>query len=196
MEAWQTLPLSEAPAALRRNRYLIERLASVGNPTDGEIITALRAAGVGRYGDPHLRTVEDAVLYATGGLMGSETIRQGMVALVEAVTGERVTLRPVLALNEADIREDLARWVDDRRDDLEDGADPGYLEAAAALAERPPVFLAAMVITRIQDDIRSAVTDYIGELADGDGADLGRQAARIAKTAWREAAAAWVASRA
>lgn len=196
MEAWQTLPLAAAPAALRRNGYLIERLASVGSPTDGELLTALRVAGVGRYSDPMLRTVEDVVLRATGVLVGSETIRQGMIALVEAVTGERVDLRRRPELSEAGFRADLTRWVDDRRADLEDGEDPDYLDAAAALAERPPMFLVAMTVGRIQDDIRSAVTDYIGELADGDGADLGRQAARIAETAWREAAAAWVASRA
>jgi len=196
MDPWQTLPLSEAPAALRRNSYLSGQLAAVGSPTDGEILTALRVAGVGRYSDPMLCIVMQAVSGATGVTVSAEAVRQGMVALVEAVTGERVTLRRRVTLNEADIREDLARWVDDRRADLEDGEDPGYLEAAAALAERPPMFLVAMTIGRIQDDIRIAVTDYIGELADGDGADLGRQAARIAETAWREAAAAWVASRA
>ena len=196
MEAWQTLPIADAPAALRRNGYLIGRLAAVGSPTDGEILTGLRIAGVGRYSEPMLRTVEDAVLRAAGATVSAEAIRQGMSALVEAVTGERVTFRRRLELSEADIREDLARWVDDRRADLDEGEDPCCLEAAAALAERPPVFLVAMVVTRIQDEIRSSVTDYIGELADGDGADLGRQAARIAETAWREAAAAWVASRA
>lgn len=194
MEPWQTLPLPAAPAALRRNGYLVERLAAVGSPTDGEILTGLRVGGVGRYSEPMFRTVDDAVFRAT--TVSVESVRQGMSALVEAVTGLRVTFRRRLELSEAGFREDLARWVADRRVDLEEGEDPCCLEAAAALAERPPMFLVAMVIGRIQDEVRSSVTDYIGELADGDGADLGRQAARIAEAAWREAAAAWVASRA
>ena len=73
------------------------------------------------------------------------------------------------------------------------GAD---LEAAEALAARPPVFLVAAVIDRIADEIRSAVTENIGELAMGDGSDLGRRAVRISGAAWRDAARAWVASRA
>ena len=194
MEPWQTIPLADAPRALYRYDGLNARLARMGDPTDAELVDGLRAAGVGRYCDPSVLTVRNAVSGAAG--VGSEPLRQGMTALVEAITGERVSIRRRLELSEADIREDLARWVDDRRADLEEGEDPCCLDAAAALAERPPVFLVAMVVTRIQDEIRSSVTDYIGELADGDGADLGRQAARIAETAWREAAAAWVASRA
>lgn len=194
MEIWQTLPLADAPRALVRYDGLNARLARMGDPSDAELVDGLRAAGVGRYGDPTVLTVRNAVSGAAG--VGSEALRHGMVALVEAVTGERTTIRRRIDLTEADIREDLTRWVHDLRDDLDEDSDPAHTRWAADLAERPPVFLVAMVIGRIQDDVRSAVTDYIGELADGDGDDLGRQAARIAETAWREAAAAWVASRA
>lgn len=193
MEPWQTLPLAEAPRALVRYDGLNARLARMGDPTDAELVDGLRAAGVGRYSDPSVLTVRNAVSSAAG--VGSEPLRQGMSALVEAVTGERVSIRRRMDITEADIREDLARWVADRRADLEEDEDPSYLEAAAALAERPPMFLVAATICRIQDEVRYAVTDYIGDLADGDGADLGRQAARIAETAWREAAQAWVAFR-
>ena len=196
METWNTLPLAAVIAGhLGRHDYLNARLTRMGEPTDAEIETALRVAGVGRYRDPMIVTVREAVNGAAR-RAGESAVTDGMATLVEAIVGEQITLRH----NEgaaSEYREPLLRWVAARRDDLEEGEAAGAdLEAAEALAARPPVFLVAAVIDRIADEIRSAVTENIGELAMGDGSDLGRRAVRISGAAWRDAARAWVASRA
>ena len=196
METWNNLPLADIVVGhLGRHDYLNERLTRMGEPTDAEIVTALRVAGVGRYRDPMIATVREAVNGAAR-RAGESSVTDGMATLVEAIVGEPITLRH----NEgaaSEYREPLLRWVAARRADLEEGEAAGAdLEAAEALAERPPVFLVAVVIDRIADEIRDAVTENIGELAMGDGSDLGRQAVRISEAAWRDAARAWVASRA
>lgn len=199
---WENVSVSVAHTMIPRGYAHADALvASAGNPTPDEVVAAMRAAEVGKYGDPMRdtlrRTVGDA--FSTVGFH-TRAVLSGMTALVEAILGERIDFRPTRWDEPlVDVfRRDLGHWVADRRADAEYDGEPSSwdLDAAAALVDRPPVLMVAATVNHIADRVRSAAFDAIGELGEGDGRDLGDAAKRASADAWRHAAKVWVASRA
>ncbi len=68
------------------------------------------------------------------------------------------------------------------------------VEVVERIATNPPTLMVAAVLISIRDDITYAIQDYVSELAEGDGSDMGRSAAQISVAAWDHAASVWAAS--
>ena len=68
------------------------------------------------------------------------------------------------------------------------------VEVVERIATNPPTLMVAAVLVSIREDITYAIQDYVSELAEGDGSDMGRSATRISVAAWSHAASVWAAS--
>lgn len=199
---WESVSITEAPGLVPRGYAGAEEAVSwAGNPTADEVILAMKATGIDRYFNPMRDTLRRTVGDVFNTVNGRHrAVLDGMTALVDAIIGEQIDFstarwgEPPVDV----VRRDLVKWLAERRADAEADGDPSHwdIDAAAALADRPPILLVAATINRIADDIRAEAFNYIGSFADGDGSSIADASKRISAEAWRRSANLWVAARA